>query len=94
MDFGYIRYFYPGAPAEFGYEYGELNLNVGYDFDIATLAGRICFSPHSFGDSGNSSNSERCCPFPCLNASWRTEFQVATTGMAGWADHDSLRTRL
>jgi hypothetical protein len=41
VDFGYIRYSYPGTPAELGYDYGEINLNVGYDFGLATLAGRV-----------------------------------------------------
>jgi uncharacterized protein (TIGR02001 family) len=56
VDVGYIRYFYPGSPPNFAYEYGELSLNIEYDFGVASLAGRVRFSPNSFGSSGNSLN--------------------------------------
>jgi uncharacterized protein (TIGR02001 family) len=78
VDFGYIRYFYPGIPAELGYEYGEMNLNVGYDFGLATLAGRVRFSPHSFGDSGNSWNKRALLsvPLPFLHFSEKVSFKA------------------
>jgi uncharacterized protein (TIGR02001 family) len=78
VDFGYIRYFYPGIPAELGYEYGEMNLNVGYDFGLATLAGRVRFSPHSFGDSGNSWNKRALLsvPLPFLHFSETVSFKA------------------
>ena len=64
VDFGYIRYSYPGTPAELSFDYGEINLNVGYDFGLATLAGRVRFSPHSFGNSGNSWNKRALLTVP------------------------------
>jgi uncharacterized protein (TIGR02001 family) len=78
VDFGYIRYSYPGTPAELGYDYGEINLNVGYDFGLATLAGRVRFSPHSFGDSGNSWNKRALLtvPLPFLRISEKISFKA------------------
>jgi uncharacterized protein (TIGR02001 family) len=78
IDFGYIRYFYPGIAAEFGYDYGEINLNVGYDFGMARLAGRVRFSPNSFGNSGNSWNKRALLsvPLPFLNFSENVSFKA------------------
>ena len=64
FDFGYIRYLYPGVAADLAYDYGELNLNVGYDFGIATLTGRVRYSPNSFGNSGNSWNKRALLSVP------------------------------
>jgi uncharacterized protein (TIGR02001 family) len=78
VDFGYIRYSFPGTPAELGYDYGEINFNVGYDFGMATLAGRVRFSPHSFGDSGNSWNKRALLtiPLPFLRLSEIVSFKA------------------
>jgi uncharacterized protein (TIGR02001 family) len=78
VDFGYIRYSFPGTPAELGYDYGEINFNVGYDFGMATLAGRVRFSPHSFGDSGNSWNKRALLtiPLPFLRLSEKVSFKA------------------
>src|SRR5215510_14684591 len=56
LDIGYIRYTFLGPPADLNYNYGDINLNVGYDFGVATLAGRVRVSPNSFGSSGFSRN--------------------------------------
>jgi len=56
VDLGYIRYAYPGIDAALGYDYGEINLNVGWDFGVATVAGRLRYSPNSFANSGVSWN--------------------------------------
>jgi len=56
LDLGYIRYTFLGPPAELNYNYGDINLNVGYDFGLATLAARVRLSPNSFGSSGFSRN--------------------------------------
>jgi uncharacterized protein (TIGR02001 family) len=56
LDIGYIRYTFLGPPADLNYNYGDINLNVGYDFDVATLAARVRVSPNSFGASGLSRN--------------------------------------
>ena len=39
LDLGYIRYTFLGPPADLAYNYGDINLNVGYDFGFASLAG-------------------------------------------------------
>jgi len=56
VDIGYTRYTYPGTPASFAYDYGEIVANLGYDFDVFELAGRLRYSPNSFGASGASWN--------------------------------------
>jgi uncharacterized protein (TIGR02001 family) len=56
IDVGYIRYLFLGPPADLNYNYGDINLNVGYDFGVATLSGRVRVSPNSFGSSGVSWN--------------------------------------
>jgi uncharacterized protein (TIGR02001 family) len=78
FDFGYIRYFYPGVAADLAYDYGELNLNVGYDFGIATLTGRVRYSPNSFGNSGNSWNKRALLsvPLPFLKFSEKISFKA------------------
>ena len=78
FDFGYIRYLYPGVPVDLAYDYGEFNLNVGYDFGVATLAARIRYSPHSFGDSGNSWNRRALLsvPLPFLAFSENVSFKA------------------
>jgi uncharacterized protein (TIGR02001 family) len=78
FDLGYIRYLYPGVPAQYSYEYGEFSLTGSYDFGFAQLAGRIRFSPHSFGDSGNSW-SERAflaVPLPFLRVNENLAFKA------------------
>jgi uncharacterized protein (TIGR02001 family) len=57
LDIGYIRYTFLGPPADLNYNYGDINLNVGYDFGVATLAARLRVSPNSFGASGFSRNT-------------------------------------
>jgi uncharacterized protein (TIGR02001 family) len=56
IDVGYIRYLFLGPPADLNYNYGDINLNVAYDFGFASLAGRLRVSPNSFGASGFSFN--------------------------------------
>lgn len=56
IDIGYIRYLFLGPPADLNYDYGDISLNVGYDFGFATLSGRVRVSPNSFGASGISAN--------------------------------------
>lgn len=64
FDLGYIRYLYPGVPANYAYEYGEINLNVGYDFGFASLAGRLRYSPNAFASSGKSWNKRALLSVP------------------------------
>ena len=52
LDFGYVRVTYPGFAQDLGYDYGDFNINVDYDFGPAVLSGRLRFSPNSFANSG------------------------------------------
>src|SRR5471032_2135533 len=52
LDFGYVRVTYPGFPAELGYDYGDFNIAVDYDFGPVAVNGRLRFSPNSFANSG------------------------------------------
>ena len=56
IDVGYIRYTFLGPPADLHFNYGDISLNVSYDFGFASLAGRLRVSPNSFGNSGQSWN--------------------------------------
>jgi uncharacterized protein (TIGR02001 family) len=56
IDLGYIRYTFLGPPADLNYNYGDISLTVGYDFGVASLSGRVRYSPNSFGASGASVN--------------------------------------
>ena len=88
FDLGYVRYLFPGTPASFAYEFGEINLNVGYDFGFASLTGRVRYSPNSFGSSGNSWNKRvlLSVPLPFLHVN--ENFSFKTYGTLGniWAE--------
>lgn len=90
VDLGYIRYLYPGIPASYGYEYGEINLNVGYNFGFATLNGRVRYSPNSFSSSGISWNKRALLsvPLPFLRINEDISFRTA----ARWAICGSMAT--
>ena len=78
FDFGYIRYTFLGVPHDLGYNYGEFNFAASYDFGPAQLAGRVRFSPQSFGDSGKSW-SERALlsvPLPFLKVNENVAFKM------------------
>lgn len=63
-DIGYVRYTYPGVPATFSYDYGEIVANAGYDFEIFELKLRLRQSPNSFGNSGASWNKRALVSVP------------------------------
>lgn len=56
LDVGYIRYLYPGTPASAGLEYGDIHLQVDYDFGPANLSLRVHHSPNFFANSGKAWN--------------------------------------
>lgn len=78
VDFGYIRYLYPGIPDTFAYDYGELSLNVGYDFGVASITGRVRYSPNSFSSSGITWNKRAllAVPLPFLRFSENLSFRA------------------
>ena len=88
VDLGYTRYLYPGIPADLAYDYGEIGLNVGYDFGVATLAGRVRYSPNSFGSSGTSWNKRALLsvPLPFLRFSEDISFKAYGTLGNIWVD--------
>ena len=88
LDLGYVRYNYPGIPAALGYNYGEFNFGVSYDFDVLQVGGRLRFAPNSFANSGNSWNKRVLVsvPLPFLKTD---TFSVKTYGAVGnyWVDN-------
>jgi len=56
IDVGYQRYLYPSYPASGGYEYGEVQARIDYDFGPVLVSGRVRWSPDNFAHSGQSWN--------------------------------------
>ena len=78
FDLGYVRYLYPGVPAQFAYEYGEFYLTATYDFGFASLSGRVRHSPNAFADSGAEWNGRGLLsvPLPFLKVNEDIAFKV------------------
>lgn len=53
-DVGVIRYMYPGADSALNYDFWELALAAGYDFDVLALTASLNYSPEYFGESGDA----------------------------------------
>lgn len=53
-DAGVIYYAYPGANASLDYDFVELALALGYDFELFAISGAANYSPNYFADSGQS----------------------------------------
>lgn len=83
LDLGYIRYTFLGPPADLAYNYGDFNLNVGYDFGFASVAARVRFSPQSFGDSGHSWNKRVLLTVPLPFLSFNENIAFKTFGALG-----------
>jgi len=64
IELGYLRYLYPDYPASGGYEYGEVELKVDYDFGPVFVSGRLRWSPDSFGHAGQSWNKRALVSVP------------------------------
>ncbi|MBM3649225.1 MAG: hypothetical protein FJX11_15680 [Alphaproteobacteria bacterium] len=54
FDLGYIRYNYPGAPANLFFDFSEFGLVAGYDLGAAQLSGAVRYSPNFFANSGDA----------------------------------------
>ena len=53
-DVGGIYYAYPGSDSDLNYDFFELYLAGGYDFDFMALNAGLNYSPEYFGDTGNA----------------------------------------
>lgn len=53
-DVGAIYYAYPGADSALDYDFYEVSLALGYDFDVASASASVNYSPEFFGDSGDA----------------------------------------
>jgi uncharacterized protein (TIGR02001 family) len=56
LDFGYIRYLYPGYPADAREEWGEWSAELAYDFGPLIAEGRLRYSPDTILHGGKSWN--------------------------------------
>ncbi len=54
FDTGLIYYYYPGADSDLNYDFVELQGKATYDFDFATAAFSLNYSPNNFGDSDDA----------------------------------------
>jgi len=53
-DVGAIYYAYPGADTARDYDFYEIALAAGYDFDVAEVTASINYSPDYFNESGDA----------------------------------------
>lgn len=51
-DLGLLYYWYPGASNNLNQDFYEIALNVGYDFEVASVSGTAAWTPENFGDTG------------------------------------------
>lgn len=54
VDVGAIYYAYPGADSSRNYDFYELSLAAGYDFNLFSTSASINYSPEFFGKSGDA----------------------------------------
>lgn len=52
-DIGAIYYLYPGSDDRFNYNFYEVSLALGYDFEFASVSTSVNYSPDYFGKSGD-----------------------------------------
>jgi uncharacterized protein (TIGR02001 family) len=53
-DLGLIYYAYPGAADSLNYDFWEIALSMGYDFESFSASASVNYSPEYFGDSGDA----------------------------------------
>lgn len=51
---GGIYYYYPGSADSLNYDFFELAVGIGYDFEVAQATASVNYSPNYFGDSGDA----------------------------------------
>jgi len=53
-DLGLIYYWYPGTRRNQNFDFVEVALGVGYDFEVAAVSASANYSPDNFGSSGDA----------------------------------------
>ena len=78
FDIGYVEHVYPGLAPGQGLDYGEINFNLGYDFGVAYVAGRLRYSGNGIANSGVSWNRRALVnvPLPFIKVNDRISFDV------------------
>jgi uncharacterized protein (TIGR02001 family) len=57
LSLGYIRYVFPDIPASFGFDYGEVEARVDYDFGWMAASARLRWSNDGLGHVGQTLNA-------------------------------------
>jgi uncharacterized protein (TIGR02001 family) len=83
LDLSYIRVTYPGYAPSLSYDYGDIAVNVDYDFDWAVLNGRLRFSPDSFANSGWAWNKRAMLTVPLRFLKFDERFSFTAYGSVG-----------
>jgi uncharacterized protein (TIGR02001 family) len=83
IDVGYQRYLYPYYPASGGYEYGEAQARVDYDFGPVMVSGRVRWSPDNFAHSGRSWNKRALVSVPLDFLPLPADVKLKTYGSLG-----------
>jgi uncharacterized protein (TIGR02001 family) len=89
LDAGYVRYAYPGTPAELGYAYSELSFTAEYNFGPFYFSARIRHSDDFFGQSGQSWNKRVRIGIPLDFVSLPKKLSMELYGTFGnfWVDN-------
>ena len=89
LDVGYLRYTYPGTPAELAYGYGEFHVQADYDFGPVNISARVRHSPDFFGKSGASWTKRGRLGVPLDFLPWPSGVSVEAYGTLGnfWVDN-------
>lgn len=68
LSVGYIRYVFPDIPASFGFDYGEVEARVDYDFGWLAASARLRWSNDGLGHVGQTLNARvlASAPLPFL----------------------------
>lgn len=83
LDVSYIQILYPGQQESLGYNYGDIAVNVDYDFGPAAISGRVRFSPNSFGNSGWEWNKRAMLSAPLTFLPWNDKVPMRAYGALG-----------
>lgn len=78
FDVGYLQHVYPGISGDYALDYGEINLNLSYDFGVASLGARVRYSANGIANSGVSWNRRALVsvPLPFLHVNDNVSFKA------------------